>query len=198
MTAAGKLLAFRRVAGQPGELTDEALVASCALGDQAAMGALIDRFHRPLYRFVSRLLGSDGNDRDDVVQATFAEVARCATRFRRDSSVQVWIFGIAANISKNQIRTLARRRRMETALAIVPAPRARRPDDEAQRHELLAKLETAIADLPHDLRTAFVMCDLEDLTARDAAAALGVREGTIWRRVHDARRTLRVALGGAP
>ena len=196
MTAPGKLLALRRVAGQPDELTDEALVASCALGDQAAMGALIDRFHRPLYRFVSRLLGSDGNDRDDVVQATFAEIAGCAARFRRDSSVRVWIFGIAANISKNQIRTLSRRRRMETALAAVPSPRATRPDDEAQRNQLLRKLATALADLPHDLRTAFVMCDLEDLTARDAAAALGVREGTVWRRVHDARRALREALEG--
>lgn len=191
-----RLTPLRRVAGSTEELSDQALVAACALGDSAAMGALIDRYQAPVYRFVSRLLGSDGAERDDAVQATFFEISRTASRFRSASTVRVWIFGIAANIARNQIRTHVRRRRMETALASVPPQRATRPDDEAQRRELLARLGSALAVLPHHLREAFVLCDLEDVSGRDAAATLGVREGTVWRRVHEARKTLRAAIDG--
>ncbi|MDB4963622.1 MAG: polymerase sigma-70 factor, subfamily [Myxococcales bacterium] len=191
-----KVTPLRRVAGHAEEFSDEALLAACALGDSAAMSALIDRFQAPVYRFVSRLLSSDGADRDDVVQGTFVEVARCAAKFRAASKVQVWIFGIAANIARNHIRGAVRRRRMETALVSVPSLHSIRPDDEVQRKQLLAQLGAALAGLPHELREAFVLCDLEQVSGRDAASSLGVREGTVWRRVHEARKALRAALDG--
>lgn len=191
-----KVIPLRRVAGHTGEFSDEALLAACALGDSAAMSVLIDRFQAPVYRFVSRLLSSDGAERDDVVQATFVEVARCAATFRAASKVQVWIFGIAANLARNQIRGAVRRRRMETALASVPSQHSIRPDDEVQRKQLLAQLGEALSRLPHELREAFVLCDLEQVSARDAAIGLGVREGTVWRRVCQARKALRAALDG--
>jgi RNA polymerase sigma factor (sigma-70 family) len=160
------------------------------------MRTLIERFHAPVYRFVSRRIRSSDHDVDDVVQATFAEVARCAGSFQQSSTVQVWIFGIAANLVRNQIRTAIRRRRFEHALASVPVARAIRPDEECQRQQLLARLAVALTELPCDLRTAFVLCELEDLPARQVGVVLNTCEGTIWRRVHEARRALRCALGG--
>jgi RNA polymerase sigma-70 factor (ECF subfamily) len=189
-----KLIPLRRVQATAAEFSDEALLAACALGDSAATGALIDRFHQPVYRFVSRLLGSDGHDRDDLVQATFAEIATCAARYRRKSSVKVWIFGIAANLVRNHLRSAVRRRRMESTLAVLPVRSAQRPDREAEGRELMAQLAQAIDALPAPLREVFVLCDLEELPCREAALALGVREGTIWRRLHDARWALRTAL----
>jgi RNA polymerase sigma-70 factor (ECF subfamily) len=192
----GRLAPIRRVSGTVEELSDAALVAACALGESAALGALIDRFQRPLHRFVARLLGSDGEDRADLVQATFVQVAQSAKSYRQASSVRVWIFGIAANLTRNHIRALVRTRRMQAALISLPAVRPARPDDEAQRREMMTRLRSALAELPHDLREAFVLCDLEELSAREAAAAIGVREGTIWRRVHEARKALRTAIEG--
>ncbi|MEP6860852.1 MAG: sigma-70 family RNA polymerase sigma factor [Deltaproteobacteria bacterium] len=192
----GKLVLLRKVAGQLEELSDESLVAACALGDSAAMGALIDRFQRAVYRFVARLIGSADSDRDDLVQSTFVEVALCAPSFRGRSSVKVWIFGIAANLARNHVRSAARRRRFEGVLAALPETRSSSPARVAEHHELMARLGPAIADLPQHLREAFVMCDLEDVPCREAAKALGVREGTIWRRVHEARKTLRDVIGG--
>ena len=58
----------------------------------------------------------------------------------------------------------------------------------------MQRLLVALDDLPHDLREAFVMCDLEEVAGVDVARALGVREGTLWRRLHEARRALRCAL----
>jgi RNA polymerase sigma-70 factor, ECF subfamily len=192
----GRLYPLRRIEGRTDELSDEALVAAAATGDAAAVGALVDRFQQPVYRFVARLLGSDSSDRDDIVQQTFIELMRAASRFREGSTVRVWIFGIAANISRNQIRTIVRRRRLEAGLASIPAPPSVAPDAPLERRELLAKLQAGLEELPHALREAFVMCDLEEISGRDAANALGVRQGTVWRRVHEARRALRLFVNG--
>jgi DNA-directed RNA polymerase specialized sigma24 family protein len=46
------------------------------------------------------------------------------------------------------------------------------------------------------LRVVFVMCDVEQVAGVDAAVALGIPPGTVWRRLHDARTRMRAALGG--
>ena len=194
MTRFGTLRPLRRIEGSTVELSDDALVAACATGDSAALGALIDRFQAPMYRFVARLLGSDRTERDDLVQQTFVEVARSAARFRQRSTVRVWIFGIAANLTRNHIRTMVRQRGLETRLAAVPPLASSRPDEELARHQLVDKLRLALAALPHPLREALVLCEVEDMTAAEAAKILGTRQGTVWRRVHEARRELQAAL----
>jgi len=57
-------------------------------------------------------------------------------------------------------------------------------------------LAAALDRLPHDLRTVYVLCDLEDLPGVEAARVLGLRDGTLWRRLHEARRALREAIEG--
>jgi RNA polymerase sigma-70 factor (ECF subfamily) len=54
-----------------------------------------------------------------------------------------------------------------------------------------SRLELSIAALPHELRTAFVMCELEDISGVEAARVLNWRPGTLWRRLHEARQALR-------
>jgi RNA polymerase sigma-70 factor (ECF subfamily) len=68
------------------------------------------------------------------------------------------------------------------------------------RAQQVHRLAAALEDLPHDLRTAYVLCDLEDVPGVDAARVLGIRAGTLWRRLHEARRALRDAIddGGTP
>lgn len=190
----GKIVSLRRPSGDTSGFSDEALLGAAATGDAAAMGALIDRLQQPVYRLVGRLIGATDEDRDDLVQSTFMEVAASAAKFRGASSARVWIFGIAANLARNHIRSLVRRRRAEQALASVPPPASLGADVALERRELVERCAEAIAHLPHHLREAFVVCDLEELSGRDAAAVLGVREGTLGRRLHEARRALREAL----
>jgi RNA polymerase sigma-70 factor (ECF subfamily) len=178
------------------KLSDDALVAACGRGDPVALGELFDRFHPAVYRFLSRLAGVDGRDLDDLVQATFVEVSRGAGRFRGGSQARTWIFGIAANVSRQHVRGEARRKRALRSLADSPAARGERPDEAAERRELLARLGEAVGRLPHDLREAFVMCEIEEIAGGEAAAALGIREGTLWRRLHEARKALAEAIKG--
>jgi DNA-directed RNA polymerase specialized sigma24 family protein len=66
----------------------------------------------------------------------------------------------------------------------------------AERRELVQRLSRLVASLPHDLRVVYVMCDLEELPGVEVARALAVPEGTLWRRLHEARRCLRAWLDG--
>lgn len=177
-------------------LSDDALVAACAIGDTAALGTLFDRHHRTLYGFLSRLAGTDARDLDDFVQATFLEVMRAAGRYRRDASVRSWLFGIAANVVSHHVRSEVRRRAFHVRLSEQPLPSPLRPDEAVERDLMLSALGRALAELPHRLRVVYVMCELEEMPGVEVARALGLRQGTLWRLLYEARVALRAHLEG--
>jgi len=174
--------------------SEEQLVEACGRGDGDALGELFDRHHQAVYRFLSRLAGPDRSDLDDLVQETFVRVARGANRFERRAAARSWIFAIAGHAAVDHIRTEARRRDLLRSSVIDLPAASERPDQRTEGREELARFRKALDKLPHDLRVTYVMCELEDTPGKDAAAVLGVPEGTIWRRLHDARRILREAM----
>ena len=190
----GRVLMLRPVRSVVDEMTDEAIVAACASGDTAALGLLFDRFHKDVVRFLSRLLGSDHRELDDLAQATFLEVWRAAGRFARKSTVKSWILAIAHNLARHHLRSESRRKTALSLLEHRPQKTARSQEDEVGDHLLLERLARALKTLDPLRRTAFVMCDLEEISGVDAANALGVRPGTLWRRLHEARKQLKRAL----
>ena len=177
------------------EISDEALLAACGVGDNAALGALFDRHHVAVHRLISRLLRSEASEIDDLVQTTFLEAWRSAKKYSGGGAVKSWLYGIAANLVRHYVRGAKRRR---DAYARVPEPleRANGPADAAMRAQQLDRLAAALEELPHDLRSAYVLCDLEDVPGIEAARILDCRPGTLWRRLHDARRALRAAIEG--
>jgi RNA polymerase sigma-70 factor, ECF subfamily len=176
------------------ELSDANVVALCAAGDAAAMGWLFDRWGGAVWRFLARLCPGHTGDIEDLVQTTFVEALRVAKHFRGKSQVKTWLFGIAFNISRHHRRGEARRHAFLTAWTERPLSGGGRPDQMAEERQLLTLIGRALAVLPHDLRAAFVLCDLEGLEGKEAASALMVRTGTLRRRLHEARKALRAAV----
>jgi len=175
------------------DLSDAGLVAACATGDRTARGLLFERHVDAVHRFAARMRGSDADTVEDLVQATFVAAFQGAAKFRGERVI-AWLYGIAANLVRAHARHEIRRKRALSSVADVAQVtwHAAMPANPA----LLARLPEAIAELPHDLRAAFVLIDLENERGRDAAEALGIPEGTLWRRVFHARKTLRDVLGG--
>lgn len=190
----GSLLPLRRVQGVVTEMSDEALLAACALDDAAALGALFDRFQQAVFRFLMRYLGPAHPDIDDLVQATFLEVRRSAPGYRATASVRAWLLGIATNLARHHLRGETRRRGMLRSVEHSPPSPLRRPDDDTERRQLLQRLHQAITELPPELRGPLVLCDMEELPGAEAARVLDLREGTLWRRLHEARVALRERL----
>jgi RNA polymerase sigma-70 factor (ECF subfamily) len=174
------------------EMTDAGLVAACAAADRTARSLLFERHVDAIHRFVGRMRASDADAVDDMVQVTFVRAFQGAARFRGESA-RSWLYGIAANVVREHARTEIRRKRALSVVAQTAPPHGTTPGQAL----LLAKLPDAVASLPHDLRAAFVLVDLEGERGSDAAAALGIPEGTLWRRMHEARTRLRAPLGAA-
>jgi RNA polymerase sigma-70 factor (ECF subfamily) len=199
--AGGQLVPLRRRDEQRAavsDISDEALLAACGIGDTAALGALFDRHHEAVYRLLSRLLRREPAEIDDLVQLTFLEAWRAAKKYSGRGAVRSYLFGIAANTVRHHVRGAVRRRAAHADVP-VPAPTGT-PDAIAMRTQHLHRLAAALDELPHDLRAAYVLCELEDVPGVEAARVLGIRAGTLWRRLHEARRALRDAIdeGGSP
>jgi RNA polymerase sigma-70 factor (ECF subfamily) len=193
----GQVVPLRRIGERRAslaELSDEALLAASGVGDSAALGALFDRHHEAIFRLVSRLLRSEPAEIDDLVQTTFLEAWRAAPRFAGRGSVKSFLFGVAANTVRHHIRNARRRRTLLERWQ--PPAHGAAPDDAVSRAQQVGRLATALDQLPHDLRVVYVLCDLEDIPGIEAARMLDVRPGTLWRRLHEARRALRDAIDG--
>lgn len=186
---------LHRIAGVPAEMSDEALVAACATGELAALGALYDRHADGVRRFLARLAGTDERDLADLVQTTFETALRAARGFDGRSAVRTWLIGIANNAARHHVRTEIRRRRLADAARAEPAATGDATGELLER-ERANRLQDAIAALPPKLREVFVMVYLEGLRGAEVARVLGVREGTIWKRLHEARARLRAQLEG--
>ncbi|HSD88679.1 MAG TPA: RNA polymerase sigma factor [Kofleriaceae bacterium] len=188
MTKKGQLVQLRPEA-RVEQMSDAGLVAACAAADRTARALLFERHVDAIHRFVGRMRGSDADAVDDLVQMTFMRAFQSAVRFR-GTSARSWLYGIAANVVREHARSEIRRKR---ALSVVAEAL---PRTTPARDVMLARLPAAIAALSHELRAAFVLIDLEGERGIDAAAALEIPEGTLWRRVFNARTALRKHLAG--
>jgi RNA polymerase sigma-70 factor (ECF subfamily) len=190
----GKLVPFRPRESASSAPTDDALLRACAAGDASALADLFERHGDRVYRVLARVRGVDRRDWDDLLQATFIEVYRSAGQYEARASVGSWILGIAVNLTRHHVRGEVRRRALQAAVFEAETRAPARPDEEATRQQLMVRLEAALAALPPDLQLAFSMCELEGIKGVEVARVLGMREGTLWRKLHEARSLLRDAL----
>jgi RNA polymerase sigma-70 factor (ECF subfamily) len=178
------------VGTQQPTVSDEELVLQVAGGHLASLGHLFDRYHIPMRRFLSRMQVREA-DLDDLVQTTFLQIPRVATRFDATRPVKGWLFGLATIEVKRHRRTLSRFARKLAAFAREPAHRASpSPADVCGDSQAARRAERALAALSEKKRDVFVMVVLEELPGGTVAHALGIPEGTVWTRLHHARREL--------
>lgn len=191
--------ASNEAVASPETLSDTALVAACGVGDTAALGLLFDRYHGKVFGFVVRLTRGSGEDVEDVVQSTFLTAFEGASSFRGGSTVSTWLLGIALNLWRAQCRAKRRyhpdgqERQQLQSMLVEQAPR-HFAESQAIHRDLLARLKPEIEALPEPLLVAFTLCDIEGVSGVDAAAVLDIKIGTLYRRLHDARKWLREAI----
>lgn len=177
--------------------SDEAVALACRSGDPEAVAELFDRFHEQVTRYLSRIVSASA-DVEDLVQTTFLEIAKGNAHFRGRSSVRSWLFGIATNVVRHHFRAQTRRKNLAGALAMLGAsPSGESAGEIVDARSALETVQRTLEALPENLRIAFVLCEIEGLSARDAGEALGASESAVWKRVSDARKALVHALGEA-
>lgn len=163
-------------------------------GDDRALDLLMNRWQVPLRRFLYRWLQNEA-DAMDLAQETFVRVYRHRMRFRTGAKFSTWLFAIALNLCRNH----ARHGRVRAAISLEEAPETEggegTPDTDLLRGEKIAAVRRAVAGLPEPLKTATLLCEYEDLSLAEAAAAAGCTAKAVETRLYRARALLRNALG---
>jgi RNA polymerase sigma-70 factor (ECF subfamily) len=173
--------------------SDEELIAAVAAGDREAFGTLYRRRRADVYRFALHMTGVPPAA-EDVAQEVFLTVIQDASRYEPGrAAVVAWLLGIARNH--------ARRRLSERRFEPLPEPGREPgllvdPAETVARSRHVAELRRALGSLPVPYREAVVLCDLQELSYQDAAAAAGCAIGTVRSRLHRGRRLLASKLRG--
>lgn len=171
---------------------DRALLARAAAGDEAAVRRLYRDHVDRVLRTVSRILGSDDSDVEDVVQQTFLAALDGASRFDGRSKVSTWIVGIATRRALDQSRDRWRRSRWKRVSEWVGLGRAAaRPDD---LHDSRALAEWALARLTPEQRTVFVLHEVEGHTLAEIGEMTSTGISTLHARLVAGRKRLDAAL----
>lgn len=164
-------------------ISDPTLLARIAEGDVASLGFLYDRYATGLVRYASRF---DRSDAEDVVQTVFMRVLRIAGSYRPDTlCARPWLFAITARVLQERSRAMRRFGRAMLHLANDPKRPAASAAD--ARHDL----ERGLARLPRAKSVVLILNEVEGFSCEEIATMLQIPIGTVWTRLHHARRELR-------
>ena len=181
---------------------DRADMARLAAGHDDALNDLMARHATPVFHFLCRMVGND-DDADDLAQETFVRVFKSAKSFRAEQKFSTWLFTIAANLARNHFRWRGRHPNIsleteagefgQTLGSTLPANRPQ-PNEQALAAERASAVRTAVDKLPEDLRSAIVLCELEERSIAEAATILETSPKAVESRLYRARQILRERL----
>lgn len=176
------------------ENTDKELVKRVQKGDLAAFDMLFSRYQTKIVNLISRYV-RDSEEVQDVAQEAFIKAYRALPRFRGDSAFYTWLYRIAINTAKNHL--VARSRRPPSVDVDVDDADFRDdadmlresedPESALARDQLRATIDTALQDLPDDLRSALTLREFDGLSYEQIAQVLDCPVGTVRSRIFRAR-----------
>jgi RNA polymerase sigma-70 factor (ECF subfamily) len=170
------------------------VVKACQKGDPTAQRRLYEVSHQNVYRLMVRMVGVQ--DAADVSQQVFLQAFRKIGQFSGRSQFGTWIYRVAVNEALQHLRK-AKRSRVQI---LEQEPMDRSPDS-YKSFDDKELLEQALGRLDPDLRSAFLLREVEGLSYSEIADALKIPGGTVGSRLNRARRELKqqlVELGWEP
>jgi len=177
-------------------LDDNQLVTSFLNGTANAFDILVDRYQSRLLNFVYRTVG-DRERAEDLVQEVFIRVYRHLARFDQGKKFSTWIYTIASNLAKNELRNRARSplvyfQTMTSTWEDEDRPlefedSEARPDDAFERRHLRELVEAGVRRLPAHHRQVFVLRELEGRSYEEIAEMTSCNLGTVKSRLNRAR-----------
>jgi RNA polymerase sigma-70 factor (ECF subfamily) len=177
-------------------LSDSHVVQLFLGGEDRAFAELVHRYDKRLQNFVYRTVG-DRERAEDLVQETFVRVYRHLNRFDQTRKFSTWIYTIAGNLAKNELRNRSR-----NPLVLFQAimknwesdyrpleweDPQNRPDDLYRKRFLREKVNEAVDQLPAHHRTVFVLRELHGKSYEEIAEITGCNLGTVKSRLNRAR-----------
>lgn len=155
-------------------------VRAAMAGDTGSFEELVRMYQAPVWRFLRHLVG-DPVAAEDLAQETFLRAYRHLPGFAFRARFSTWLFQIARHAALDAARSEERRTRLWARAPAPPPPSS--PD-------AVIEIDAMLAALPAPLREALVVVEVLGFPYKRAAQLLDVPEGTVKRRVFDARRRM--------
>jgi len=183
-------------------LTDQEVVAQARKGREAAYRELIDRYQRPVFSLVFRLV-RNREVAEDLAQETFIKVLNSIERYDPSHKFSSWIFKIAHNTAIDQLR----RKELDTlsldgsphaegaeaveATSVVAVAADENPEQYTASREIGREIEAALGLLRAEYRSAIVLSQVEGRPYEEIAQIMDLPLGTVKTYIHRARHELR-------
>jgi len=170
-------------------ISDDELVRRAQRGAPRAFEELVARHRRHVYQLALRVTANP-HDAEEIVQDTLILMHRGLASFRGEAKFSTWLYSVTRNAALMHLRHWRK---------IDPAREDEEPveDEVDQGEEWLARRQLArtaldeLSALPDEYRVPFVLRDVEGLSSRETAAAVGINVNLVRQRVFRARRMLR-------
>ncbi|WP_319525563.1 sigma-70 family RNA polymerase sigma factor [uncultured Desulfosarcina sp.] len=182
---------------------DEELILRLQRGDEWAFQLLVRRFRKKIFS-VAYGITLDREESKDIVQEVFLQAYRSIVGFRGDASLATWLHRITVNRCLNWKRRWARRFKwmhVSTDSTDDDTPNVEiesqlpTPEDRVADMQTRQQIENALKTLPEQIRTVFVLRELEGLSYEEIADVTGIKLGTVRSRLFHARKRLKEMLG---
>jgi RNA polymerase sigma-70 factor (ECF subfamily) len=184
------------------DLPDEDLMGEIVQGREDAFEELVRRYRGKIVNLVHRFI----NDRErakELSQEVFLRVFVHRKRYRRSGKFSTWIYTIAVNLAKNEIRRKVRLRGQMSLDALLEmtgdsaaffADDKPKPDRTTHQREMERIVTQAVAVLPPKYREVIILRDIQQLSYEEIEQVLGIPGGTVRSRINRARQALKERL----
>jgi RNA polymerase sigma-70 factor (ECF subfamily) len=167
------------------EQSELKLIRDCLDGKTEAYGRLIDRYQKPIFNVVKKIVG-DYDEASDVTQTVFVNAYQKLSSFDSQYKFFSWIYRMAVNESLNWLK----QRKRQEGLRPMSASVATTPEQMILDREKSGQIDAALIDLSLDHRLAIVFRHFADLSYQEMSFVLGIPEKTVKSRLFSARRLL--------
>lgn len=177
-------------------MTDTQLISHILNGDRSRFNALVWRWEKPMYNFILRYLGNKELSRE-VTQKVFIRVYKNLSQLRDPSSFSSWIYQIAANLCRDEIKKMKRRNFISLDLIHenneneghrLPEELQESddlsPETKLNQKQIGTIVQKALQQLPEEQRVVIIMKEYQGLKFREIAEALNQPLNTIKSRMY--------------
>jgi RNA polymerase sigma-70 factor (ECF subfamily) len=172
------------------------LISECLAGNDEAITTLVRQYETGVFRLALSIV-DDQAEANEITQETFIAALRALPSYREQQSFRAWLYKIALNLSRSQLRkrkVLERLRTTLTSIFKVETQKQVLPEEAAIQDEKEAAIWKSLHELDERSRTVMILRYFHELSIAEISEILSVNEGTIHSRLYSARERLRNAL----
>jgi RNA polymerase sigma-70 factor (ECF subfamily) len=161
--------------------------------DRPEFSELVTGFGRELYVYLWRMLSNE-QDAEDCLQETFLRAYRAYSRLQGRANLRAWLYRIAGNTARTQLRRRMRRDGREVELPDEAIAASDPPQDGPERRERLAAVQAAVRGLPAKQQQSLILRKYQGLSYEEIGAALDTSPAAARANVYQALKKLRSSL----